>query len=79
MNLEVLTPEKTLFKGEIYLVKVPGTKGNFEVLNNHVPIVSTLEKGKIKIITKEGKEIFFDINSGFIEVKKNNVSVLVKI
>jgi len=79
MNLEVLTPEKTLFEGEIYLVKVPGTKGSFEVLNNHVPIVSTLEKGQIKIITKEGQELFFDINSGFIEVKKNKVSVLAKL
>lgn len=79
MILEVLTPEKALFIGEIYLVQVPGTKGSFEVLNNHAPLVSTLEKGRIKIITPEGKEIFFEILSGFIEVKDNQISVLVTV
>lgn len=79
MKLELLTPEKTLFSGEIYLVKVPGEKGSFEVLNNHVPIISNLEKGKIKVITKEGQEHFFDIVSGFIEVKNNTVIILVNI
>lgn len=77
MTLELISPNQTLFSGEIYLVKVPGTKGSFEVLNNHVPIISSLEAGKIKIITKEGKERFFDINKGFIEVKNNKVSILV--
>ncbi|MBN2664673.1 MAG: ATP synthase F1 subunit epsilon [Bacteroidales bacterium] len=77
MTLELISPNQTLFSGEIYLVKVPGTKGSFEVLNNHVPIISSLEAGKIKVITKEGKERFFDINKGFIEVKNNKVSILV--
>jgi len=76
MILEVLTPEKALFNGEVYLVQVPGTKGSFEVLNNHAPLVSTLEKGKIKIITPEGKEVFFGILNGFIEVKDNQISIL---
>jgi F-type H+-transporting ATPase subunit epsilon len=49
------------------------------VLNNHAPLVSTLEKGRIKIITPEGKEIFFEILSGFIEVKDNQISVLVTV
>lgn len=77
MNLELISPNKKLFAGEIFLVKVPGTKGSFEVLNNHIPIISTLDKGEIKIITKQGKEHFFNIESGFIEVLKNNVSILV--
>jgi len=77
MTLDLISPEKTLFSDEIYLVQVPGTKGNFEVLNNHVPIISSLEKGKIKVITKEGKQKYFDINKGFIEVKNNKVSILV--
>ncbi len=77
MNLELISPNKKLFTGEIFLVKVPGTKGSFEVLNNHIPIISTLDKGKIKIITKEGKVHFFNIESGFIEVLKNNVNILV--
>lgn len=79
MNLELLTPEKTLFSGEIYLVRVPGEKGSFEVLNMHVPIISNLEKGKIKVITKEGQEHFFNIKSGFIEVKNNKVNILVNL
>lgn len=77
MTLDLISPNKTLFSGEVYLVQVPGTKGSFEVLNNHVPIISTLDAGRIKVITKEGKERFFDIKRGFIEVKKNRVSILV--
>ena len=79
MNLELLTPEKSLFSGDIYLVKVPGEKGSFEVLNNHEPIISNLIEGKIKIITKEGKELFYDIKKGFIEVKNNKINILVNL
>ncbi len=79
MNLELLSPEKSLFSGEIYLIKVPGEKGSFEVLNNHEPIISNLVQGQIKIIAKEGKEHFFDIKKGFIEVKHNKISVLVNL
>lgn len=79
MFLQMLTPEKSLFKGEIFLVRVPGTKGSFEVLNNHMPIISTLDKGNVKIITQEGKEKYFDIKKGFIEVKNNKITLLVTI
>lgn len=79
MLLEMLTPNKSLFKGEIFLVRVPGTKGSFEVLNNHMPIISTLDKGNVKIITQEGKEEYFDIKKGFIEVKNNKITLLVTI
>ncbi len=78
MQLEIISPTETLFSGEIYLIQVPGTKGSFEVLKNHEPIVSSLEAGKIKIITPEGKEKFFDIKDGLIEVKKNVINVLVR-
>lgn len=57
---------------------MPGTKGSFEVLNNHAPIISTLEKGKIKIVDSTGKESFFDINSGVVEVQSNKIIVLVE-
>ena len=77
MQLELLSPNKILFSGEIHLIQVPGTKGSFEVLKNHVPIVSSLDKGKIKIITLNGEEKYFDIKDGFIEVKNNEISVLV--
>ena len=50
MYLEIISPEKTLFKGEVESVLFPGTYGDFQVLNNHAPIVSTLTKGKVKRI-----------------------------
>ncbi len=77
MYLELITPEKVLYSGEIYLVRVPGTKGSFEILDKHMPIVSTLETGQIKIITKDGVEKFYDIKQGFVEVKDNKTKVLV--
>ncbi len=77
MKATIISPEKTLFDGDIHLIQVPGTKGSFEVLENHAPIISTLEKGQIRVITKEGEELYFDIESGFIEVKDNIVNVLI--
>ena len=76
MRLEVLTPEKTLFKGEISSINVPGAKGTFTVLHNHAPIVSTLEKGQIRIEAKDSKDEVIEISGGIIEVKKNKIIVL---
>ncbi|HKR03536.1 MAG TPA: ATP synthase F1 subunit epsilon [Bacteroidia bacterium] len=77
MHLEIITPDKKLFSGDVISVLVPGAAGQFQVLNNHAPIISTLIKGKVKIKTKEGEKSF-DVNSGVIEVLKNNVVVLVE-
>lgn len=77
MHLDIITPDKKLFSGEVISVLVPGAAGQFQVLNNHAPIISTLIKGKVKIKTKEGEKSF-DVNSGVIEVLKNNVVVLVE-
>jgi F-type H+-transporting ATPase subunit epsilon len=76
VTLEVLTPEKTLFKGEIISINVPGAKGAFTVLHNHAPIISTLEKGQIKIESKGNKDELIEITGGIIEVKKNKIIVL---
>lgn len=76
MFLEIITPDKKLFSGEVNLVKVPGTKGSFAILKNHAPIISTLEKGQIKIVKADEKEEFIDIEGGMIEVKKNKIIVL---
>lgn len=76
MQLEIITPDKNLFKGEIQSVKVPGSKGTFMVLNNHAPIISTLEKGTVTIMTKDFEEKEYPIESGIIEVKKNKIIVL---
>ena len=78
MFLEIITPEKKVFEGEIKLVQLPGSKGAFEMLKNHAPIISTLEKGKIKVEDLNGKEYFFDVDGGVVENKANKVIVLVE-
>jgi len=79
MHLEIVTPDKKVFSGDIKLIQVPGSKGQFEVLRNHAPIISTLSEGKIKIILPEGERNYFDILGGVIEVKNNEIIVLAEI
>ena len=79
MNLEILTPEKKLFSGEVYGVQMPGVEGSFEVLNRHAPLISALKKGRIKVLKdKQNHLVFFDIQGGFVEVLNNRVTVLVE-
>ena len=90
MYLEIISPDKTLFKGEVDSILFPGTYGDFQVLNNHAPIVSTLSKGKVKILGKisieddakdkfefTDKEILLNIESGTVEMNNNNVILLI--
>jgi len=79
MFLEIVTPEKTLYSNDVKYVNIPGSKGKFGVLENHAPVISTLEKGQIKVTENDDKELFFDVNGGVVEVLKNNIIVLVKI
>jgi F-type H+-transporting ATPase subunit epsilon len=77
MFLEIITPDVTIFAGEVSLVQLPGIDGSFALLNNHAPLISALTKGKVKIINaSSNKEEFYDINGGVIEVLKNKVIVL---
>ena len=76
MYLEIVTPNKRIYEGKIKLIQVPGSKGSFEVLYNHAPIISTLEQGQIKVIEENDRKIYFDIEGGLIEVSKNKVIVL---
>lgn len=76
MNLEIITPEKELYKGEVNSITLPGTDGEFGILRNHAPIISTLTKGKIKIIDSDNKEEIFEINGGVIEMQNNEIIVL---
>ncbi len=76
MYLEIITPEKKLFTGNIKLIKVPGAKGSFEILKNHAPIISTLDKGIVRIINEEGSETTYNIEGGVIEAKENNIILL---
>lgn len=79
MNLEILTPEKKLFTGQVYGVQLPGITGLFEVLEKHAPLVSALKAGKLKILMDRNNEVsLFDIQAGFVEVLNNQVTVLVE-
>ncbi|MCD6556511.1 MAG: ATP synthase F1 subunit epsilon [Bacteroidales bacterium] len=79
MFLEIVTPEKTLYSKEIKYVKVPGSDGQFGVLKDHAPIISTLEKGQIKVVEIDDTEELFDIKGGVIEILKNNIIILLKL
>ena len=77
MQLEIISPDKKIYTGEVSSVHVPGTLGAFQVLKNHAPIISTLGSGKVKVKEQEGKEpLLFDISGGVVEVLKNKVIVL---
>ncbi len=76
LNLEIITPDKAAFKGEIISVTVPGVKGRFQVLKNHAPLISILEVGMIKVVTPDNKSAFYATGGGTIEVLNNNVLIL---
>jgi F-type H+-transporting ATPase subunit epsilon len=78
MYLEIITPDKKVFEGEVNLVQLPGSKGSFTLLKNHAPIISTLVKGIIKVQDVSGKEFNFNIGGGVIENAANKVVVLVE-
>jgi len=76
MKIEIITPDKKIYEGDIKSVRVPGTKGSFQVLKDHAPIISTLEKGPVIIVDQAGVEIRYEIISGVIEVKANKIILL---
>jgi F-type H+-transporting ATPase subunit epsilon len=79
MNLEILTPERKLFSGDVYGVQLPGITGLFEVLNKHAPLVSALKAGKLKVLKDKSSDLaFYEIQGGFVEVLDNKVTVLVE-
>jgi F-type H+-transporting ATPase subunit epsilon len=78
MTLEILTPEKKIFSGEVYGVQLPGITGLFEVLDKHAPIVSALKNGKLKILKDKTTTSSYTIQSGFVEVLNNKTTVLVE-
>ena len=76
MLIEIISPEATLFSGEVTRAKFPGKDGSFEVLNNHAPIVSVLKKGKIRLVDAGNQTTFIEVNGGVIELQKNKIIVL---
>jgi F-type H+-transporting ATPase subunit epsilon len=75
MYLEIVTPDKKIFSGDILGVQVPGQNGSFEMLNNHAAIVSSLGKGKLRISTKQGITAM-TVEGGIVELIDNKVVVL---
>ncbi|MCP9752518.1 ATP synthase F1 subunit epsilon [Ferruginibacter sp. HRS2-29] len=78
MTLEILTPERKIFSGEVYGVQLPGISGLFEVLDKHAPLVSALKDGKLKILKDKSNTVSYTIQSGFVEVLNNKATVLVE-
>ena len=76
MLVEIITPDEKLFKGEVRSIKLPGTNGCFEILNNHAPIISTLTAGKISVASDDGQKESFEIQGGVIEMQNNKIIVL---
>ena len=73
LKLKIVSPERIEFTGEVESVKVPGTQGNFEILTDHAPIISSLQKG---VVEYDGKQL--EILGGFVAVQKNEVSICVE-
>ena len=78
MTLEILTPEKKIYSGEVYGVQLPGIAGLFEVLDKHATIVSALGNGTLKILRDKNNTSLYSIKSGFVEVIDNKATVLVE-
>ncbi len=76
MKLSIVSPEETLYEGEVKSVKMQGIDGKFQVLNNHAPLISALSKGEIKIEEVSGEQKTFEINSGLVELSKNEIQIL---
>ena len=78
LQLRIVSPEKVEYDGAVESVLVPGTMGQFEILSDHAPIISTLQKGVVEFVNGEGKSSL-DILGGFVEVQKNVVSLCVEL
>lgn len=78
MTLNILTPTVSLTGLEVSSVCLPGSAGSFEVLHNHAPLLSSLEKGKIVWDGEKGKDSF-EISSGFVDVKDNVINVVAQV
>ena len=77
MNLDIISPEKTVYSGKAESVTLPGVIGSFTILDRHAPIISSLQKGTLTY-SINGVKTDVNVNGGFVEVKNNNVSVCIE-
>lgn len=76
MQLEIITPDKELFKGEAKSVTVPGVDGSLGFLDHHAPLITVLKAGEVQVKLSSGKEERFPVKGGVVEVSDNKVIVL---
>ena len=77
LHLEIFSPEKEIFSGEVEHVTLPGTMGSFTILPQHAPIISSLQEGVLLYVTDKGEERTEQVKGGFVEMNGNKVSVCV--
>ncbi len=76
MHLEIISPDKNIYSGEVNYVQLPGVDGLFGVLKDHAPLISALGKGNVSLTDQANQELQFEINGGVVEVKSNRIIVL---
>ena len=77
LHLSIVSPEKSIFDGDVKIVTLPGTVGSFSILPGHAPIVSSLQAGTVSYTTMEGEERTIDIQGGFVELSDGTVSACI--
>jgi F-type H+-transporting ATPase subunit epsilon len=75
MLIEIVTPDRNVYSGDISLATFPGSDGSFGIKENHAPMVATLKEGKIKVV-ENNQEQFFEVKGGVVEVNHNKIIVL---
>ncbi len=78
MKVTISKPDSTLYEGEARLVQLPGTGGKFEILENHAPIISSLQKDTLRLLDNDGKEHLFEIRGGVVKGQQNELIILVQ-
>lgn len=76
MFLEIITPDKKVYSGDVEAVKLPGADGAFGILKDHAPIIATLKQGTVKVTDSSKKVENFEIKGGVVEVLNNKIIVL---
>ncbi len=78
MKVKITKPDSTIYDGEAKLIQLPGTGGLFEILQNHAPIISSLAKGTLRLVTESDETKTFDIRGGVVKGQKNDILILVQ-
>lgn len=76
MKLEIITPDKKVYEGDVKSAVFPGSEGSFGVLDNHAPMIATLKAGKVEITDNSNQRQEFPVRGGVVEVLRNKVVVL---